>query len=187
MKILVVHSDDSGRLGVTAMADSTTLRSGQPFFVPDHAPRYAVEPMLALRIGRLGKCIAQRFAHRYIDAATATFVVKPLDAEGAPVTLGGMAAALDGSVLMGKWIPLAEGAALPDVQWTHNAQEHTLDGSKVTPSMQEAVSFLSQYCTLKMGDIVCLTTGQPTMQPIAIGDRVTATVGETQVLRNNIK
>jgi len=186
MKILVVHSNN-GTLSVTPMADSTTLRSGQPFFVPDFAPHYAVEPMLALRIGRLGKCIAQRFAHRYIDAATATFVVRPLNADMQPDTLNGMAAALDGSVLMGKWTPLAEGAQLPSVQWTHNGEEHTLDGNTVVPSMQEAVSFLSQYCTLKMGDIVCLTASQPHLQPVAIGDRVTANIGDTQVLRNNIK
>lgn len=187
MKILVVHKDNDGRLSVTPMADSTTLRSGQPFFVPDFAPRYAVEPMLALRIGRLGKCIARRFAHRYIDAATATFVVRPLDDNLQPSTLNGMAAALDGSVLMGKWTPMDEGAPLPSVQWTHNGKEHTLDGSEVVPALDEAVSFLSQYCTLKMGDIVCLGLPRPQLQAIEIGDRVTASIGQTQVLKNNIK
>ncbi len=187
MKILVLHTQDDGKLAVQAMADSTTLRSGQPYFVPAHAPHYAVEPMLALRIGRLGKCIAPRFAHRYIDAATATFIVRPLDDDMQPTSLLGADSLLDGSVFMGKWIAVEQGQEMPSVQWSWNNEQHTLNGSDVTPSPVEAIAWLSQYCTLKMGDIVCLAPRHTVLQPIALGDWVTATVGGEQVLRNNIK
>lgn len=169
------------------MADSTTLRSGQPFFVPDFAPHYAIEPMLALRIGRLGKCIAPRFAHRYIDAATVSFVVTPLDDDKQPTRLGGMAATLDGSVLMGKWTPINNITSLPQVQWCVSGEQNSLDGNSVNPTPQQAVVYLSQYCTLKMGDIVCLAPAGNTLHEIKIGDRVTASINNTIVLKNNIK
>ncbi len=187
MKIMVLHIRDNGKPAVQSMADSTTLRSGQPFFVPGHVSHYAVEPMLALRIGRLGMCIAPRFAPRYIDAATATFIVRPVDDNMRPTPLDGMASLLDGSVFVGQWVPVRQGQEMPSVEWSHNDSRHTLAGSEVVPSPVDAITHLSKYCTLKMGDIVCLAPLDNPLQPIAIGDRVAATVGDTQVLRNNIK
>ena len=51
-------------------ADSSLLKSGKPFFVPDFMGRIDYEAELVIRICRLGKNIPQRFAHRYYDAVT---------------------------------------------------------------------------------------------------------------------
>ncbi len=44
------------------------IRPNYPFFIPDTSEPYVARPALALRIGRTGKEVAARFAHRYIQA-----------------------------------------------------------------------------------------------------------------------
>ena len=51
-------------------ADSSLLKDGKPFFVPDHLGRVDYETEMVVRICRLGKSIPERFAHRYYDAVT---------------------------------------------------------------------------------------------------------------------
>ena len=50
--------------------DSAILKGGKPFFIPDFAERFDYEAELVVRISKLGKNIAPRFAHRYYDAVT---------------------------------------------------------------------------------------------------------------------
>ncbi|KAA6306668.1 Ureidoglycolate lyase, partial [termite gut metagenome] len=50
--------------------DSAILKDGKPFFIPDFSNEIHYETELVVRISRLGKHIAQRFAHRYYDAIT---------------------------------------------------------------------------------------------------------------------
>ncbi|HAO63855.1 MAG TPA: 2-hydroxyhepta-2,4-diene-1,7-dioate isomerase, partial [Porphyromonadaceae bacterium] len=51
------------------------LVGNKPFFIPDFAPEFVLHPALAVRIDRLGKNIAPRFAHRYYQSASACAVV----------------------------------------------------------------------------------------------------------------
>ena len=48
--------------------DSALLKDGKPFFIPDFSKQVDYETELVVRISRLGKNIAPRFAHRYYDA-----------------------------------------------------------------------------------------------------------------------
>lgn len=50
--------------------DSAILKDGKPFFIPDFSNEVHYETELVVRINRLGKNIAPRFAHRYYDALT---------------------------------------------------------------------------------------------------------------------
>ena len=66
--------------------DSAILKDGKPFFVPDFSAEVHYETEVVVRICRLGKNIAPRFAHRYYDAVTVGFVRR--------VTLGNCAKGL---------------------------------------------------------------------------------------------
>ena len=57
------------------MADSSVLYTGRPLFIHDFASGFMAAPSIVVRMGRLGKCIAPKFAHRYWDAFTAAFAV----------------------------------------------------------------------------------------------------------------
>ena len=50
--------------------DSSIIRSGNPFFVPDFDTRFVALPSIAVRICKLGKGIAPRFVPRYYDEVT---------------------------------------------------------------------------------------------------------------------
>lgn len=50
--------------------DSALLKDSKPFFIPDFSQQVDYETELVVRINRLGKNIAPRFASRYYDAVT---------------------------------------------------------------------------------------------------------------------
>ncbi|KAA5435081.1 fumarylacetoacetate hydrolase family protein, partial [Bacteroides cellulosilyticus] len=50
--------------------DSAILKHGKPFFIPDFSDEVHYETEVVVRICRLGKNIAPRFANRYYDAVT---------------------------------------------------------------------------------------------------------------------
>lgn len=89
-------------LDVNVLADSAANRNNRPMFVPDFAREgWVVEVLPAVRIGRLGKFIAPRFAHRYIqDILLTAFMHQP---DGDPVAP--LACLFDGALTLGDPIP----------------------------------------------------------------------------------
>ncbi|MCQ2287979.1 MAG: hypothetical protein MJZ74_02670 [Muribaculaceae bacterium] len=191
MKIMVINSKAGNTMpqdmDVKLMADSTFLRNRQPFFIPDFAPSFAALPVMALRIGRLGKCVAQRFAHRYVDAIAPAFIVMPMDDDMQPLQCHGMAQAIDGSLLMGEWTPVSTTAALPAIEWEACGKTGTVTMGPHMPLPDAVIAQLTQYCTIKMGDIVCLHDDRQQPVKLAIDTRVTAEVNGTRVLEHKIK
>ena len=169
------------------MADSSILYTGRPFFVPDYAQRFLATPTIVVRTGRLGKCIAPKFAHRYWDAFTAGFSVQAL--QGDDERLVALDRAFDGAAIVGDWV---ETSAIEDP--LHAVVEVTVNEETVarcclaemcTP-LAELLSAVSTRCSIKMGDL--LFTGDAgeghTLVP---GDRLRATVNGRQVLDVNVK
>ena len=80
MKIIAVgmnyaqHNQELGHTQVNTepvvfmKPDSAILKDGKPFFIPDFSNEIHYETELVVRIKRLGKNIAPRFANRYYDA-----------------------------------------------------------------------------------------------------------------------
>ena len=146
-------------------ADSALVKDGRPFFVPDYTQQCEYETELVVRICRLGRSIAQRWAHRYYDQVTvgidftARDLQRKLRAEGLPWELS---KGFDGSAVIGEMQPMA---TLPDIQDLHFRldkngetvqQGHTAD---MLFRVDEIVSFISRFFTLKMGDLIY--TGTP--------------------------
>ena len=169
------------------MADSSILYTGRPFFVPDYAQRFLATPTIVVRTGRLGKCIAPKFAHRYWDAFTAGFSVQAL--QGDDERLVALDRAFDGAAIVGDWV---ETSAIEDP--LHAVVEVTVNEETVarcclaemcTP-LAELLSAVSTCCSIKMGDL--LFTGDAgeghTLVP---GDRLRATIDGRQVLDVNVK
>ena len=66
MKIIGVTYGE--RKSLILKGDSALLVNRKPFFIPDETNNPVAFPALALRVCRLGKHIAPRFANRYYDA-----------------------------------------------------------------------------------------------------------------------
>ena len=173
-------------------ADSALLKDHKPFFVPEFSARVDYEAELVVRICRLGKCIPERFAHRYYDAMTVgiDFTARDLQQElrskGLPWEI---CKGFDGSAAIGEMVRLDE---LPDVQNLHFRLEkngktvqqgHTAD---MLFGVDEIVSYISRFFTLKMGDLIF--TGTPVgVGPVAEGDHLTGYLEERKVLEFNVR
>jgi len=182
-------------------ADSALLNQGKPFFVPDHLGRIDYETELVVRICRLGKNIPQRFAHRYYDALTVgiDFTARDLQrkasAAGQPWTI---CKGFDGSAAIGEWVPKEKVLTNPDAICTESGLQRlqfrldiTQHPSSVTVqegrtsdmlyNVDEIISYISQFFTLKTGDL--LYTGTPAgVGPVHIGDHLEGYLQERKVL-----
>lgn len=164
------------------MADSSILFTGRPFFVPDFARAFVATPTIVVRTGRLGKCIAPKFAHRYWDALTAGFTVRAIESDDARLTV--LDRAFDGAVIVGDWVETSS----VDDPLTATVQAmvgDTMLSSCCLADMQQPVDELlaavSTRCSIKMGDLL-LTGDTATGHQLKPGDRLTATIAGTQVL-----
>ena len=62
------HTHENKEPVIFLKPDSAILKDGKPFFIPDFSNEVHYETEVVVRICRLGKNIAPRFAHRYYDA-----------------------------------------------------------------------------------------------------------------------
>ena len=102
-------------LDVNVLADSAANRNNRPMFVPDFAREgWVVEVLPAVRIGRLGKFIAPRFAHRYIqDILLTAFLHQPDGDPVAPLApLGGSFFFCRRVVMRGQGRPVPAGGGI---------------------------------------------------------------------------
>ena len=168
--------------------DSSILRDGKPFFLPDFAQEFHYETEVVVRISRLGKCIAPQFAHRYYDAVTVgiDFTARDLQRKfrqnGHPWEL---CKGFDNSACIGRFVPLEEVGG--DVQQLDFRLE--IDGKEVqhgyTSDMlfkvDEIIAYVSRFMTLKIGDLIY--TGTPVgVGPVAIGQHLQGELGEEKLL-----
>ncbi len=158
--------------------DSALLRNNDPFYIPDWSNDLHHEVELIVRINKLGKSIEKEFAPRYYTEVglgidfTARDVQNKLKDKGLPWE---KAKAFDHSAVICKeFVPVNE---LPD----RNSINFRLDinGKTVQEGntslmifpIDELISQISKYFTLKIGDLIY--TGTPAgVGPVAIGDRL---------------
>lgn len=173
--------------------DTALLKDGKPFFLPPFSERVEYETELVVRISRLGKNVAPRFAHRYYDAVTVgiDFTARDLQArlraEGSPWEIS---KGFDGSAVIGDFVPVEE--LTGGVQDQHFSlriggkevqRGHTAD--MIFP-VDEIIAYISQFYTLRMGDL--LFTGTPEgVGPVAIGDHLQGFLGERQLLDFHVR
>lgn len=173
-------------------ADSSLLKSGKPFFVPDFMGRIDYEAELVIRICRLGKNIPQRFAHRYYDAVTvgidftARDVQQQLREKGLPWDLS---KSFDGAAAIGEWVGKDKFLDVQPLRFHLDINGQTVQEgctADMVFGIDEIVAYISQYFTLKTGDVIF--TGTPAgVGPVHIDDHLEGYVEERKVLEFNCK
>ena len=168
--------------------DSALLKDGKPFFLPDFSSDIQYEVEVVVRICRLGKHIAPRFASRYYDAVTVGIDFTARDMQrrfrdgGLPWEL---CKGFDNSAAIGRFVPLADMGG--DVQQLDFGL--AIDGREVqhgnTADMlfrvDDIIAYVSRFMTLKIGDL--LFTGTPAgVGPVSIGQHLQGYLGEDKLL-----
>ena len=173
-------------------ADSALLKDGKPFFIPDFMGRIDYETEIVVRICRLGKSIPERFAHRYYDALTvgidftARDLQKQLRANGQPWDL---CKGFDGSAAIGQWVDKEKFLNLNTLPFHLDINGRTVQEGCTADmifSIDSLIAYISQYFTLKTGDI--LFTGTPVgVGPVNIDDHLEGYIADRKVLEFNCK
>ena len=187
------HTQENREPVIFMKPDSAILKDGKPFFVPDFSHEVHYETEVVVRICRLGKNIAPRFAHRYYDAVTVgiDFTARDLQRKfreaGNPWEL---CKGFDNSAAIGTFISLEQAGG--DLQ---NLDFHLdIDGCEVqrgnTADMlfkiDDIIAYVSRFMTLKIGDL--LFTGTPAgVGPVSVGQHLQGYLGEEKLLDFHIR
>ena len=173
-------------------ADTALLKDHKPFFIPNHMGRIEYETEVVVRICKLGKTVPVRFAPRYYDAVTvgidftARELQKKLSQNGRPWDL---AKGFDGAACIGEWVPKEKFLDIQRIHFHLDINGQTVQEgctSDMLYKVDEIISYISQFYTLKTGDI--LYTGTPAgVGPVHIDDRLEGWLEDRKVLEFNCK
>ncbi len=157
--------------------DSSVLKDSKPFFLPDFSEDIRAGIELVVKVGRLGKSISTRFASRYYEEVTvgvnlvAHDLQQQLACEGAPWDL---AVGFDNSAVMGRFVALAEKTPAQGLHFHLEINGVTVQQGNTAAmrwTVEEGIARLSQYYTLKIGDLIYTGTPSP-MVNVQIGDHL---------------
>jgi 2-keto-4-pentenoate hydratase/2-oxohepta-3-ene-1,7-dioic acid hydratase in catechol pathway len=172
--------------------DTAILPKKTPFYIPDFSNDIHHEVEILVKINKVGKYIDVKFAHKYYDEIglgidfTARDVQNELKTKGLPWEI---AKAFDGSAIIGDFMPKTDFNSLENINFELTKNEQIVqkgNTSNMLWKIDEIVSYVSQYFTLKKGDIIF--TGTPEgVAKVAPNDYLEGFIEDKRVLRLHIK
>ena len=145
-----------------------------------------------MRVCRLGKNISPRFAHRYYDAVTvgidftARDLQRKLRAAGHPWEV---CKGFDGSAVIGDFVAKEEFEDVQNLDFCLDINGQVVQQGNTADmihSVDKIVSYISQFFTLKIGDLIY--TGTPVgVGPVKIGDHLTGYLAGRKLLEFNVR
>ena len=138
---------------------------GHPFFIPDFSDNIHYEIELVVRIDKSGKHIAEKFAHKYYSKIglgidfTARDIQEECKAKGLPWE---KAKGFDGSAQLSRTFIDKSKLELDNIPFRleKNGEQVQIGNSKdMLFNFDKIISYLSQFYTLKIGDLIY--TGTP--------------------------
>lgn len=144
--------------------DSAILPKKNPFFIPPFSDDVHYEVEVLIKINKVGKHIDTKFAHKYYDEVglgidfTARDVQQQCKEKGLPWE---KAKAFDGSAVIGNFYPKAafDIDNIPFQLFKNNELVQDGNTKAMLWKIDELISYISQYFTLKKGDVIF--TGTP--------------------------
>lgn len=171
--------------------DTALLKEGD-FYIPDFTKDLHHEIELVLKISKAGKHIEEQFAHKYYDEIglgidfTARDIQAKCKEKGLPWE---KAKAFDNSAPLGKMVKKEELGDLNNIKFELkiNGESRQIGNSKdLIFSFDKVVSYVSQFVTLKTGDLIY--TGTPEgVGAVKMGDKLEGYVNGNLYLTLNVK
>jgi 2-keto-4-pentenoate hydratase/2-oxohepta-3-ene-1,7-dioic acid hydratase in catechol pathway len=167
--------------------DSAILRNNNPFYLPDFSKEIHHEVEIVLKINRLGKNIASKFAYRYFEEIgigidfTARDLQNECKAKGLPWEISKV---FDYSAAIGKFFKKDVFNDLKNIHFNLSLNGNIVQKGCTADMIfgfDEIIAYVSQFMTLRTGDLIY--TGTPAgVGSVKIGDRLQAYIEEKLML-----
>jgi len=188
MKIICIgrnYSEHAKELGnetptepvVFLKPDTAISPKGHPFFIPEFSNNIQHEIELVIKINKVGKHIQKSFANKYYNQIgigidfTARDLQQKLKEKGLPWE---KAKGFDGSAFISKNFINKEELDLNNIQFSlknNNKIVQSGNSKNMIFSFDDIVSYVSQFYTLKIGDLIF--TGTPSgVSQVTYGDKL---------------
>ncbi|WP_139959344.1 fumarylacetoacetate hydrolase family protein [Flavicella sediminum] len=145
--------------------DSAILPKKMPFFIPTFTEDVHYEVEVLVKINKVGKHISTKFAHKYYDEVglgidfTARDIQAKCKEKGLPWE---KAKSFDGSAVIGNFYPKEKFTSMEDMSFSLRKNGEFVQQGNTNSMLwkiDELVAYVSQYFTLKKGDVIF--TGTP--------------------------
>lgn len=172
--------------------DTAVLKDNKPFYLPDFSSDIHFELEVVLKICKVGKHIAEKFAGSYYDEIglgidfTARDIQAEHKAKGLPWEL---AKAFDHSAVVSNFLPKTDFANMNDLKFELQVNKETRQNGHTANllfSFDYIIAFVSQYITLKKGDLIFTGTPEGVGQ-VKQGDQLEAWLEGKQLINFGVK
>ena len=145
--------------------DTAILPKKMPFIIPEFSDDVHYEVEVVVKINRVGKHIDKKFSHKYYEEIglgidfTARDLQKKLKEKGLPWE---KAKSFDGAAVIGKFISKSNFENLENLDFSLTKNNETVqqgNTSMMIHSIDDIISYVSEFFTLKIGDLIF--TGTP--------------------------
>ena len=172
--------------------DTAVLKDNKPFYIPDFSSDVHFELEVVLKICKEGKHIAEKFASNYYDEVGLgiDFTARDIQAQhkekGLPWEL---AKAFDNSAAISMFLPKSDFPDVYNMGFELKVNDLTRQNghtSNLLFSFEKIIAFVSQYITLKKGDLIFTGTPEGVGQ-VKQGDHLAAWLEGKQLLDFNVR
>ncbi|HET7819346.1 MAG TPA: fumarylacetoacetate hydrolase family protein [Bacteroidia bacterium] len=172
--------------------DTALVTDNKPFYLPDFSKDIHYEVEVIIKINKMGKHIDEKFAHKYYDELSVGIDFTARDIQRAQKTKGlpwEKAKAFDNSAPIGTFVSKSKLPALNNLNFHLNINNKTVQKGNTSDllfSFDKIIAFISQFITLKTGDIIF--TGTPVgVGAVHISDKLEAFLENEKLLSFEIK
>lgn len=172
--------------------DTAVLKDNKPFYLPDFSTDIHYELEVVLKICKVGKHISEKFAANYYDEIglgidfTARDIQAEHKAKGLPWEL---AKAFDHSAVVSDFLPKTDFVNMYDLNFELQINKETRQKGHTANllfSFEKIIAFVSQYITLKKGDLIFTGTPEGVGQ-VKQGDQLEAWLEGKQLINFGVK
>jgi 2-keto-4-pentenoate hydratase/2-oxohepta-3-ene-1,7-dioic acid hydratase in catechol pathway len=167
--------------------DTAVLKDNKPFYHPEFSSDIHHEIELVLKISKEGKHVSEKFASNYFEEIalgvdfTARDIQQKHKEKGLPWEL---AKAFDNSAPVSKFLPKSQFQDLTNINFKLDVNGTTVQSGNTKDllfSFEKIIAFVSQYITLKKGDLIFTGTPQG-VGKVNIGDHLAGYLEEDKLL-----
>ena len=166
--------------------DTSILLKTFPFVIPEFTQDCQHEVEVVVKINKVGKYISPKFAPKYYDQIglgidfTARDVQQKLKEKGLPWEI---AKGFDGATVIGDFISKEQFESVQNIDFSLQKNDEIAQQGNTKDmlfSIDELISYVSQYFTLKIGDLIF--TGTPAgVAKVASGDQLKGFIGDKKM------